>query len=281
MMKLLRALVRSATVHGVIDRAALSAYYLLFAALPLLVAMLDGLMLLGLDGVVRSLLLVIGEAMPRELGQVLEQELLRLAGAGSSQRALIGVVASLLAGHRAVEILVHGIAVAWGAHERRSLRTKATALGLTIALLLATLGALVLIAVGAWALTMARAGGWLTTTAVVGLATLRWVVVILLVHSGINLLYRSTERPLPARKLVTPGTALATLSWLAINKGFQVYLERITDLGATYGSLGTAIGLLSYGYLLALCVLMGAELDATRFRLRLTDVGPTTPTPTR
>lgn len=279
MLNLLRSMLRSFSRHNMGDRAALSAYYLLFAALPLLVAMLDGLMVLGLEGAVRSLLLIIGDAMPRDLAQVFEDELLRLAGGGSSQRAVIGVIASLLAGHQAVETLVRGVGVAWGAQERRNLKDKLLAFGLTIAILLAVVGALLLIAVGAWALTMARVNGWLSPRAVVGLATLRWVVVILLVHGGINLLYRSADRPRSINRVLTRGSALATAGWLAVNKGLQVYMERITDLGATYGSLGTAIGLLSYGYLLALCVLLGAELDATRFRRRLTDAGPGAPKP--
>lgn len=268
-MNVLRDMLRAFRQHRMADRAALSAYYLLFAALPLLVAVLDFLMMMGLDGLVRSLLLVLGDAIPNEIAGVLEGEVLRLADGGSPQRALIGFVASLIAGHRAVDALGRGIRVAWGGEETGGLLHTARSFGMTLMLLLATLGALVLIAVGAWILSLARDNGWLSAQAVLGLATLRWAVVILLVHSGIDLLYRSAERPLHARKALTRGTALATVGWLAVNKGFQLYLEQIADLGATYGSLGTAVGLLSYGYLLALCILLGAELDAARFKLRL------------
>jgi membrane protein len=44
--------------------------------------------------------------------------------------------------------------------------------------------------------------------------------------------------------------------------GFSVYLANFADYGATYGSLGAAIGLLLYLYLSASVVLFGAEVNA-------------------
>jgi membrane protein len=44
--------------------------------------------------------------------------------------------------------------------------------------------------------------------------------------------------------------------------GFSFYLANLANRGLTYGSLGTAVGLLVYLYLSALVVLLGAEINA-------------------
>ncbi len=58
------------------------------------------------------------------------------------------------------------------------------------------------------------------------------------------------------------GAGLAVVAWLLTLIGFSVYLAYFADYGATYGSLGTAIGLLFYLYLSAGVVLAGAEVNA-------------------
>ena len=58
------------------------------------------------------------------------------------------------------------------------------------------------------------------------------------------------------------GAAMAVVVWLLTSVGFSVYVACFADYGATYGSLGAAIGLLFYLYLSAAVVLVGAEVNA-------------------
>ena len=58
------------------------------------------------------------------------------------------------------------------------------------------------------------------------------------------------------------GAALAPVLWAISSVGFSFYLANFADYGATYGSLGAAVGLLLYLYLCASVVLFGAELNA-------------------
>jgi membrane protein len=66
----------------------------------------------------------------------------------------------------------------------------------------------------------------------------------------------------------TPGAVFAAIAWAIISLGFSFYLANFADRGLTYGSLGTAVGLLVYLYLSASVVLLGAEINATVHRLR-------------
>jgi membrane protein len=61
---------------------------------------------------------------------------------------------------------------------------------------------------------------------------------------------------------VVPGAALSVVLWAISSVGFSIYLANFADYGATYGSIGAAVGLLFYLYLCASVVLLGAELNA-------------------
>lgn len=64
------------------------------------------------------------------------------------------------------------------------------------------------------------------------------------------------------RRIVLPGSLLATLIWLSASWGLSFYIDRIASFGATYGSLGAVAGVMLWLYTAAYAVLLGAELNA-------------------
>jgi membrane protein len=61
-----------------------------------------------------------------------------------------------------------------------------------------------------------------------------------------------------------PGAALATAAWLVTTLLFGFYVTRFADYSRVYGSLGAAIALMFWLYIIALSVLIGAEFNAQR-----------------
>ncbi len=61
-----------------------------------------------------------------------------------------------------------------------------------------------------------------------------------------------------------PGAALATVLWFVATLLFGVYVTRFANYSRVYGSLGAAIALMAWLYIIALCVLVGAEFNAQR-----------------
>ncbi len=61
-----------------------------------------------------------------------------------------------------------------------------------------------------------------------------------------------------------PGAALATVAWLVTTLLFGFYVTRFANYSRVYGSLGAAIALLFWLYIIALSVLIGAEFNAQR-----------------
>lgn len=61
-----------------------------------------------------------------------------------------------------------------------------------------------------------------------------------------------------------PGAAVATAAWLVTTLLFGFYVTRFADYSRVYGSLGVAIALLFWLFIIALSVLIGAEFNAQR-----------------
>lgn len=95
---------------------------------------------------------------------------------------------------------------------------------------------------------------------------LRFPAALLLVAAVLSVVYHFAPDVDSEYRLATPGAALAVVAWAASSFGFSVYLGAFADYGATYGSLGAAIGLLFYLYLSASVVLLGAEVNAALLR---------------
>ncbi|EPX85941.1 putative membrane protein [Rubellimicrobium thermophilum DSM 16684] len=90
----------------------------------------------------------------------------------------------------------------------------------------------------------------------------RWPLLLLLVAVGLGLLYRHgpDRGPLPWR-WITPGAIAACLLWLVGTLAFTTYVANFGSYNETFGALGGVIILLTWLWLSAFIILMGAELD--------------------
>src|SRR5215208_3480645 len=79
----------------------------------------------------------------------------------------------------------------------------------------------------------------------------------------LSLVYRFGPDVEQRFQTVVLGAALAVVLWAISSVGFSFYLANFADYGATYGSLGAAVGLLFYLYLTASVVLPGTEVNAS------------------
>ncbi|ASM71709.1 MULTISPECIES: YihY/virulence factor BrkB family protein [Roseobacteraceae] len=91
----------------------------------------------------------------------------------------------------------------------------------------------------------------------------RWVVMVIVLYSGISLLYRMGPVKREARmKWFTPGAIFATLGWTAASLGFSIYLQNFGNYNEIYGSIGAVIALLMWLFISAFLVLLGGSLNA-------------------
>lgn len=101
-------------------------------------------------------------------------------------------------------------------------------------------------------------------------AAARWIIAVLTSIAVIGLIYHNAvprTQPWPS---VLPGASLATALWIMATLAFSWYLQRYADYSILYGSLGAAIALLVWMYMISLIILVGAEFNAMLFpRTRL------------
>src|SRR5450755_613617 len=95
--------------------------------------------------------------------------------------------------------------------------------------------------------------------------SMRWLISTLTSISVIALIYHhGVPRTQPWHSVI-PGATLATVLWFSTTVGFRAYLQHFGDFATIYGSLGVAMALLVWMYLISLVVLVGAEFNALLF----------------
>lgn len=148
----------------------------------------------------------------------------------------------------------------------------------TLLSLLMTVGALVILVIAAAGISVMGwveaffpgFPGWAHTL----FRILFWAVAVVAVGIGLAAVYRyAPNRPDAPWVWVSPGSAAATLLWLAGSLGFGVYVSNFGNYNATYGSLGGVVVFLTWLYLSAYIVLMGGEMNSELERQQAIEAG--------
>ncbi|MCJ2100036.1 YihY/virulence factor BrkB family protein [Methylobacterium sp. E-046] len=112
------------------------------------------------------------------------------------------------------------------------------------------------------------------------LAMLRWPVLLLAVLGGLTVLYRyGPSRDAPRWHWVTGGSAVAAVLWLGSSLLFSWYVANFGSYNKTDGSLGAAIGVMTWIWISTTIVLLGAQLNAETEHQTAEDTTVGTPQP--
>jgi len=96
-------------------------------------------------------------------------------------------------------------------------------------------------------------------------SAIRWLIATLTSIAVIALIYHNAVPRTQPWHSVLPGSVLATAMWFSVTLAFGWYLAHYANYSIVYGSLGAAIALLVWMYMVALVVLVGAEFNAMLF----------------
>jgi len=92
---------------------------------------------------------------------------------------------------------------------------------------------------------------------------LRWPLLLVAVAIMLAVIYRYGPSREEARwRWVSWGGAFAAIVWVLVSLAFSWYVAHFGSYNKTYGSLGAAIGFMTWIWISATVVLVGAELDA-------------------
>ena len=112
------------------------------------------------------------------------------------------------------------------------------------------------------------------------LSMLRWPLLLFTMLLFLSLLYRfGPSRQQPRWRLITLGSFIATILWIATSMGFSWYVGSFGTFNQTYGSLGAVIGFMIWIWLSAMIILVGAEIDSLRERRKIEKLQASAPNP--
>lgn len=104
---------------------------------------------------------------------------------------------------------------------------------------------------------------WLSNIAELVIRWARWPVLFVAVALALACVYRfGPSREPPHWRWLTWGSIAATMMWLVASALFSFYAANFGTFNATYGSLGAAIGFMTWLWISAIVILLGAELNA-------------------
>ena len=252
------------------------AFCTLFAAIPGVAVILACFGLFADPGAVHRHLEMTGGLLPGAVSGFLADQM--QAAAAASRFHLGGALLVALWSARAgASTLISVFNLAYRERESRSfLHYQAVVLAVTAAMCLFGLLAFALIAVMPLAAGALPLGPGARTAAYLG----RWPALAILMALALAAVYRfAPSRRRPKWRWVGVGAAVATALWLTGSAGFSHYVARFASADETFGTLGVLMLLLTWFYLSAFAVLLGAELNAEMERQtgRDTTEGPERP----
>jgi len=264
--------VKQANADAITDIAAALAYYA-FLAMP--AALLIGVGVFARTAgpdTIQSLIDRLEGVVPAEATQLIEESLTRVTENQSGGLILIvlGLLLALWTTTGAMNALMRGLNRVYAREETRSfVRQRLTALAMLVCLLLAfalSFGLLVLgPVISEWlggVLDLEGVFGWIWWTA-------QWPILLfglLLVFAAV--LYLGPNVAHPRWRFLTPGSVVAVAIWMLASGLFAVYVSLFGSYNKAWGSLAAVIILLTWLWLSALALLLGAEINAEAERSR-------------
>ena len=177
-----------------------------------------------------------------------------------------GVLITVYASSRGFTAVVGALEVTYGHEHRRNwFSTRVTGFVLTLCTLIvsALVAAMVVVGPllgGGEELAERFGAGSAFATAWVWF---RWPAVFVVVVCWAASLYHFAPRRRTPWRTDLPGAVVGTIWWLAVSLGFRVYLDAASSgVNAVFGLLGGALSLLIWLYLLAMGLLVGAEINS-------------------
>ena len=209
----------------------------------------------------REQLRLLAGLVPRDALNFMGEQMIRLAGDEAPKLGLafaFSLLLSLVSANAGMKALFDGLNIAYEEREKRSLiKLNLISLGFTLAALVFLLTAFAAVVAVPIALALVGLKG-------VGLmAVLRWPLLFGGAVLALEVFYRyGPSRERAQWRWITCGSVAGAGLWLAASMAFSFYVSHFAHYDRTYGSLGAAVGFMSWMWLSIIVVLAGAELNA-------------------
>ena len=250
----------------VLGRSAQLSYYFLLALFPALLFLTSLLgYLAGENGQLRQgLFNYLAAVLPGEASKLISETVSDVTQSSGGGKLSFGILATLWAASNGMGAISESLNAAYDLKESRPWwKVRLTAVGLTLALTLLIVSALVLVLYGHDIAEIVSGKLGLGEVFENAWKVLQWPLVLVFVLLAFALLYYfGPDAHRQDWKWITPGAVVGVALWLLISFAFKAYLSYFNSYSATYGSLGAVIILMLWFYFTGTAILVGGEINS-------------------
>jgi membrane protein len=243
--------------------AAQLAYYFFLALFPALLFLVAIVSFIPVNGLLDAITNMLGRVAPYEALKLIQDQILKIAGNKNGGLLTLGMLGTIWSTSSGVNAIIDTLNQAYDIQESRPWwKVKAIALSLTVGLAVFIVVSTALVLIGP---TLAeKVAGWFHLGPAFAWTwkILQWPVVFALVTFAIAAIFYYAPDAEQEWIWITPGSVLATVLWLLVSLGFKLYVSKWGSYNATYGAIGGIIVAMTWFYVSALAVLVGAELNS-------------------
>jgi membrane protein len=243
--------------------AAQLAYYFFLALFPALLFLVALASFFPVANLIDQITAALARVAPYEALKLIQDQVVKISQDRNAGLLTLGMIGTIWSTSSGMTAIIDTLNQAYDIQESRAWwKVRIISMGLTIALALFILISFALVVVGP---TLAeKVAVWMHLGPVFTWTwlILQWPFVFALVAFGIALVYYFAPDAKQEWVWITPGSVLATVLWVLISLAFKFYVSHFGSYNATYGTIGGIIVLLTWFYVSALAILIGAELNA-------------------
>ena len=264
--------VKSALNDNVTNLASAIAYNAFLAIPSALLVALGGFSLLAGPSAVHSIMDHLSSVMPKSAVQLLGSSLTRTTQAhnGGIAMIVIGLVLALWSLSGAMQTVMWATNMAYERDETRNFAKKRLiALAMIISSVVAFALVFCLLVLGPHMTDWIGSAVGNTTVVTYAWWIGQWPILLVgLLTAFAIVLFLAPNVSQPKWQFISPGAVFAVVVWLIASALFALYTSQFASYNKTWGSLSAVIVMLTWLWLSALALLLGAEINAEAERSR-------------
>jgi len=238
-------------------------FYGLLAVFPAVTALVSLYGLFASPAAIGDHLSLAAGILPQGAVDILREQIGHLASGSGAKLGfgfIFGLAVTLWSANAGMKAIMDALNVVYEEKEKRGfIKLTLVSLAFTLAAIgsvLLALGAVVVLPVALNYLGLPNVTDLL-------LRLTRWPLLLLLIIIGLSVLYRyGPSRREPRWQWISVGSVFAAVAWLVSSALLSWYLASFANYNATYGSLGAAIGMMTWMWISSIVILSGAALNS-------------------
>jgi membrane protein len=259
-------------------RAGGIAFSFFMAVFPFMLFILTLIPYIPIDGFPEGLFSFIKDILPPQTFEAVDSVLIDITKNQYGGLLSFGFLGSIFLMTNGINAIFGGFEYSYHVKEMRNIfRAYFISLGVSLLTSFFLIVTIILVILYQVALTKINENGWLNTDDLNLFYYGRGFLFLVMIFTIVSLLFRYGTKQGNETRFFSGGAILTTILSLGTFYLFGIYVVKFAQYNQLYGSIGTLLILMLFVWLNSIILLLGFELNASLYSLRLRNKTPTTP----